>query len=120
MSAMLSSTLCTITGLNTFSWKLPCVPANATAASLPNTCTHTIVMASDWVGLTLPGMIDEPGSFSGMNSSPMPQRGPLASQRTSLAIFIRPPESVRSAADVCTRASWAESAKNLFSADRNG
>ena len=34
-------------------------------------------------------MIDEPGSFSGMLISPMPLRGPLASQRTSLAIFIR-------------------------------
>jgi hypothetical protein len=26
---------------------------------------------------TLPGMIDEPGSFSGNSSSPRPQRGPL-------------------------------------------
>jgi hypothetical protein len=33
-------------------------------------------MASHWVGLTLPGMIDEPGSFSGRCSSPKPQRGP--------------------------------------------
>ena len=58
------------------------------AVSLPITCTASIVTASDWVGLTLPGMIDEPGSFSGMVSSPRPERGPEASQRTSLAIFI--------------------------------
>ena len=32
---------------------------------------------------------NEPGSFSGRLISPMPLRGPLASQRTSLAIFIR-------------------------------
>ncbi len=34
-------------------------------ASLPITCTHTIVIASDCVGLTLPGMMLLPGSFSG-------------------------------------------------------
>ena len=65
-------------------------------------------------------MIEEPGSFSGMRNSPMPQRGPLASQRTSLAIFISAPASVRSAAETLTSASCADSAKNLFSAERNG
>ena len=29
------------------------------------TCAQTIVMASAWVGFTFPGMIEEPGSFSG-------------------------------------------------------
>ena len=76
---------------------MPWLPAKATAWSLPNTCTATIVSASHWVGLTLPGMIDEPGSFSGRISSPMPARGPLAYQRMSLAIFISAPASVRSA-----------------------
>ena len=37
---------------------------------------QTITIASHWVGLTLPGMIDEPGSFAGSVSSPSPQRGP--------------------------------------------
>ena len=46
--------------------------------SLPNTWTATMVKASHWVGLILPGMIEEPGSFSGIFSSPMPARGPLA------------------------------------------
>ena len=36
-----------------------------TATSLPMTCTATMVTASHWVGLTLPGMMEEPGSFSG-------------------------------------------------------
>jgi hypothetical protein len=35
-----------------------------------------MVVASDCVGLTLPGMIEEPGSFSGMVISPRPERGP--------------------------------------------
>ena len=34
-------------------------------------------------------MIELPGSFSGIVISPIPQRGPLASQRMSLAIFSR-------------------------------
>ena len=46
-----------------------------------------MVNASACVGLTLPGMIELPGSFSGMRSSPSPERGPEASRRTSLAIL---------------------------------
>src|SRR5256885_10630684 len=57
------------------------------AASLPMTWTATMVTASACVGFTLPGMIEEPGSFSGRVSSPRPQRGPEASQRMSLAIL---------------------------------
>ena len=110
-----SSTACAITGVKTLSWKLPCVPAKPTVASLPNTRVTTIVIASDWVGFTLPGMIDEPGSFSGMRSSPMPVRGPDASQRTSLAIFISAPASVRSADDTATSASCEASCTNRFS-----
>ena len=53
-----------------------------------------MVSASACVGLTLPGMIEEPGSFSGIRISPRPERGPEASQRTSLAIFIRAAASV--------------------------
>ena len=40
-------------------------------------CAATMVSASHWVGLTLPGMMLLPGSFSGSNSSPSPHRGPL-------------------------------------------
>ena len=109
-----------ITGLNTLSSKLPCEPAIPMVASLPITCTQTIVMASLWVGFTLPGMIDEPGSFSGRISSPRPARGPDASQRMSLAIFISDTASVLSAPLANTSASWAASAANLFGADTNG
>ena len=67
------------------------------AASFPITCTATMVTASHCVGLTLPGMMELPGSFSGMRISPRPRRGPDASQRTSLAIFMRLAASTLSA-----------------------
>ena len=47
-----------------------------------------MVRLSHWVGLTLPGMIELPGSFSGSLSSPRPQRGPEPSRRMSLAILV--------------------------------
>jgi hypothetical protein len=51
-----------------------------------------MVIASHCVGLTLPGMILLPGSFSGNDNSPNPQRGPLPRKRMSLAIFMNEPE----------------------------
>ncbi|CCK02452.1 Binding-protein-dependent transport systems inner membrane component [Cronobacter sakazakii 701] len=79
-----------------------------------------MVSASHCVGFTLPGMMDEPGSFSGIEISPMPQRGPLASQRTSLAIFISEAASPFSAPWACTSASQVASASNLLGAVTNG
>src|SRR4029450_5251060 len=79
-----------------------------------------MVRASHWVGLILLGMIDEPGSFSGIRSSAKPARGPQAYQRTSLAICISAPARVRRAALTLTFASWADRAANLFGADTNG
>ena len=61
---------------------------------------------SHWVGLTFPGMIELPGSFSGILISPMPQRGPLANHRTSLAIFMRATAKVLRPPDVAAKASW--------------
>src|ERR1700674_3388813 len=107
-----------ITGLNTLSSKLPCDPANPTAAVAPCTCTQTIVIASHCVGLTLPGMIDDPGSFSGIDSSPRPQRGPEASQRISFEILISDAASVSSAPCAKTISSCAESAANLLPCER--
>ena len=79
-----------------------------------------MVIASDCVGFTLPGMIEEPGSFSGIVNSPKPQRGPEASQRTSLAILFKLAASVFSAPDANTSASRAASASNLFGDVTNG
>ena len=95
---------------------MPDAPPMLTATSLPSTCAQSIVSASHWVGLTLPGMIELPGSFSGMRISPSPERGPDASQRTSLAIFMSDAASVFSAPCANTSASCAASASNLFGA----
>jgi hypothetical protein len=48
---------------------------------------QTITMASHCVGLTLPGMIEEPGSFAGITNSEMPARGPQDKNRMSFAIL---------------------------------
>ena len=65
-------------------------------------------------------MIELPGSFSGMLISPRPARGPEASQRTSLAIFISEQASVLSAPWANTSASWPANASNLFGALTKG
>ena len=51
------------------------------------TCAHTIDKASHWVGFTLPGIIELPGSFAGIIISPIPDLGPLAINLMSLAIL---------------------------------
>ena len=56
-------------------------------ASLPITWAATIVTDSQMTGLTLPGMIDEPGCTAGIAISAMPARGPQPSRRMSLAIL---------------------------------
>src|ERR1700677_2757730 len=109
-----------ITGLYTLSSKLPCDPAIPTAAVAPFTCTQTIVIASHCVGLTLPGMIDDPGSFSGMESSPRPQRGPEASQRISFEIFSSEAASVSIAPCANTISSCDDNAANLLPCERKG
>ena len=90
------------------------------AALLPNTWVQTMVRASHWVGLTLPGMIEEPGSFSGSDSSPRPERGPEPRKRMSLAILNSEPAMVLIAPWLKTIASWAARASNLFGAVTNG
>ena len=112
--------LLTLIGRMAFSSKLPCEPAKATALSSPITWMHTITIASHWVGFTLPGMIEEPGSFAGRISSPRPQRGPEASQRMSLATFINATARPRTAAIAATIASSEPCAANLFGAVRGG
>ena len=78
-----------ITGLKTFSSKWPLLPPIPMVTSLPITCAAIMVNASHCVGFTLPGMMEEPGSLSGIKISPMPLLGPLDNIRISLAIFIK-------------------------------
>ena len=67
---------------------------------------HSMVIASACVGLTLPGMMDEPGSFSGSEISPSPERGPEPIRRISLAILNIPVARLASAPWVNTRHRW--------------
>ena len=117
---MLCRLLCTIIGLKTFSSKWPVAPPIVTDTVLPMTCAQTIVIASHWVGFTLPGMMLEPGSFSGSSSSPMPVRGPELSSRMSFAIFMNEAASTFSWPASSTCASCAASNSNLFGALTNG
>ncbi len=65
-------------------------------------------------------MIELPGSFSGSEISPMPERGPEASSRMSLAILESAAASVFSAPCANTSASWPASAANLLGAGSKG
>ena len=99
------NTLAAINGLKTFSSKCPVAPPMVTATSLPITCAQTMVKASGCVGFTFPGIIDEPGSLSGIIISPMPHLGPELNMRTSLPIFIKATAARLSAPDNSTIAS---------------
>src|SRR5699024_5841753 len=76
-------------GIRTLSSDAPLVEGREIVVSLPMTCAHTMETASTMTGLTLPGMIEEPGCRSGMNNSPRPVFGPDPIQRRSLLIFSR-------------------------------
>ena len=65
------------------------MPPTVIATSFPITCAQTIVNASHCVGFTFPGIIDDPGSFSGIIISPIPDLGPDANILTSLAILFK-------------------------------
>src|SRR3954454_1529184 len=108
-----------MSGLYTFSSRCPEAPPMFTATSLAITCRQSMVSASACVGFTLPGMMELPGSFSGMRSSASPERGPEASRRTSLPILNSAAAKVFIAPCAKTSASCPASAANLFGASRN-
>ncbi len=114
-----SSRLRAITGICTLSSKLPLAPAQATAASLPTTCAHTIRVASGSTGLTLPGMMLDPGWRSGRWISASPVVGPDDSQRRSLQILVRPTAIVRSTPDSSTSESRVPCASKWLRASVN-
>ena len=65
-------------------------------------------------------MMELPGSLAGIAISPKPRRGPEASQRTSLAIFIMFAASAFTAPWAKTTASLPVSARNLFGSVTKG
>ncbi len=115
-----SSRLCSITGLKTLSWKLPCEPR-----------TPPLVVAEHLYGhhgqrLAL-RRVDlarhDGGARLVLRNRELAEARRAARrqyQRTSLAIFISAPASVRSAPLVVTTASCADRAANLLGADTNG
>ena len=109
-----------IKGLKTFNSKCPCEPAIVIPLWFPITFTHTIVTASHWVGLTLPGIIEEPGSFSGRISSAYPALGPDPKNLISFDIFIKATAQVFKLPEKFTIESCAASSANLLAAGLNG
>ena len=93
--------LSAITGAYTFSSNLPWEEAMEMTDWLPCTRQATMVRASHWVGLTLPGMMEEPGSLAGIVNSPRPALGPPARRRISSANFMQSPPSA-------SRAPWVK------------
>lgn len=88
--------------------------------AIADACAHTMRRASACVGLTLPGMVEEPGSFAGNRSSPKPVREPEPSNRISLAMLSRPEARLVSAPCVNAIASCAAIASNLLADDAKG
>jgi hypothetical protein len=83
-----------MSGLNTFSSKLPDAPPMPTATSFPQHLRAHHRHRFRLRRVHLAGHDRTAGSFSGIVISPRPERGPDASQRTSLAIFISATASV--------------------------
>ena len=102
-----------IIGIATLSWSrdpTPPKPPRVMAASCPATWQATCTTLSQITGLTLPGMMEDPGWVAGRTSSPRPQRGPDPSQRMSFAILERLTAMVLSSPDASTtqsRVAWA-------------
>ena len=76
-----------MTGIITLSSSWPASQAIATVVSQPTTWKHTWLTISGTDGFTLPGMIDDPGCTAGSEISDIPARGPMLSNRRSLAIL---------------------------------
>ena len=108
-----------ISGSITLSWKLPLWPAIEIAWCRPITCAQAMHSASGITGLTLPGMIDEPGCSAGSSTSPSPASGPEFIQRRSLPIFISATASALNCPDSSTRSSCAASPSNRLPACSN-
>ena len=70
--------------------------------------------------LTLPGIIDDPGSFEGRISSPYPALGPEPKNLMSFAIFIKHTAVVFKVPEKFTISSCAAKAANLFVAGLKG
>lgn len=71
------------------------------------------------MGLTFPGIIELPGSFSGKESSPNPDLGPLPKNLISFAILCNEQAKVFKLPENSTNASLPPNASNLLGAVEN-
>lgn len=93
--------------------------ARVTVASLPITRKETCIIISGITGLTLPGMIDEPGCTAGRVTSASPARGPDDIRRRSAANFDRVRAIAFNAAEILTQSSaFCSASKNSPPADK--
>ena len=116
------SRLCATSGIMTFNSSCPACTASEIAASFPTTWNPTIASISGMTGLTLPGMIEDPGCSAGRRISPKPVTGPEFSRRKSLpmrmhssASALSAPERIANGARLCVAsnrsgAGWSSSA----------
>src|SRR5215213_5795400 len=81
----------------TFNSNWPAWAAIATETSFPIMLKHIMLRHSAKDGLTLPGIIDEPGCTAGIRISAKPAVGPEAIIRISFAILLRSIARLRSA-----------------------
>ena len=70
--------------------------------------------ASHCVGLTLPGIIELPGSFEGNINSPIPAIGPQANHLMSFAILFKDPAQIRICEERLEIAFCEDNSSNLF------
>src|SRR5213594_4899104 len=89
------------------------------AASFPKTWAATRLTASGITGLTLPGIMLDPGSIAGRSISPSAVLGPEFRRRRSLDIFIRLVAIVFKSPLASKQASLLCIVSNVFSALRN-
>jgi len=92
-SVIMASSVILATGFTHFDsinkpeWGFGTFPDVVTTTSFPITRQATWMADSAMTGLTLPGMIEEPGCVAGSDSSNMLHLGPDPSKRMSLAIL---------------------------------
>ncbi len=107
---MASTTLQPISGIAVLSWKAEVVAPIVTAASNPTTWQQAWMTASGITGLTLPGMMLDPGWTAGNVISARPALGPDPIQRRSLQTFITEIAMTRKTPEISTKASLLDCA----------
>ena len=102
-----------MTGVMTFSSSCPAWAASAIAWSAPMTWNETMESISAMTGLTLPGMMEEPGWRAGSVISARPVFGPEARSLKSPDIFTRSTQRSFMAPERAAKSDMKERAANV-------